>query len=291
MPLIVSMLKMTVFQSMAISCSGMPSMAILPPWHMLASMSRKAAGLPDISRPTSKPSFMPSCFCTSASVCVAHVDGERRAHLLRQVEPVGVDVGDDDVAGAGVADDGGGHAADRAGAGDEHVFAEHVERQGGVDGVAERVEDRLRRRAGCCGSWTQTLVIGSARYSAKAPGRLTPMPLRVLAQMPPAGEAVAAAAADDVAFAADDVAGVEVVDVRADLDDPADELVADDHRHRDRLLRPGVPVVDVHVGAADAGAQHLDQHVVDAEPRDRDLFEPEPGARFLLHQGPHRFLS
>ncbi len=30
---------------------------------------------------------------------------------------------------------------------------------------------------GMAGSWTQTLVIGSARYSAKAPGRFTPMPL------------------------------------------------------------------------------------------------------------------
>ncbi len=29
---------------------------------------------------------------------------------------------------------------------------------------------------GMCGSWTHTLVIGSARYSANAPGRLTPMP-------------------------------------------------------------------------------------------------------------------
>ena len=101
------------------------------------------------------------------------------------------------------------------------------------------------------------------------------MPLRVLAQVPPAGQAVAAAAADDVPLAADDLAGVEVVDVRADLDDPADELVADDHRHGDRLLRPGVPVVDVHVGAADAGAQHLDQHVVDADRRHRHLLEPE----------------
>src|SRR5450759_5730884 len=36
---------------------------------MLASMSRKAAGLPDISRPTSKPSVMPSRFCTSPSFC------------------------------------------------------------------------------------------------------------------------------------------------------------------------------------------------------------------------------
>ena len=34
---------------------------------MFASMSRNAAGLPDISRPTSKPSVIPSSFCTSGS--------------------------------------------------------------------------------------------------------------------------------------------------------------------------------------------------------------------------------
>ena len=80
------------------------------------------------------------------------------------------------------------------------------------------------------------------------------MPLRVLAQVPAAGQAIAAAAADDVSLAADDLAGVKILDVRADLDDFADELMADDHRHRDGLLRPGVPFVDVQIGAADAGA-------------------------------------
>ena len=57
---------MTVFQSIATSPSGMPSIEILAPWAMLAIMSRSACGLPDISRPTSKPSVMPSSFWTSA---------------------------------------------------------------------------------------------------------------------------------------------------------------------------------------------------------------------------------
>ncbi len=38
-------------------------------------------------------------------------------------------------------DHGGGHDADGARAGDQHVFAEHGERERGVDGVAERIED------------------------------------------------------------------------------------------------------------------------------------------------------
>ena len=85
------------------------------------------------------------------------------------------------------------------------------------------------------------------------------------AEVAAAGHAVATAPADDVALAADQVAYLEVVDVGADLDDLADELVADHQRHRDRRLRPGVPGVDMEVGAADAGLLDPDQDVVDAD--------------------------
>ena len=61
----VSMLKTTLFQSTAAAAGMMPSRAIRPPCAMLSIMSLSAFGLPDISRPTSKPSFMPSCACTS----------------------------------------------------------------------------------------------------------------------------------------------------------------------------------------------------------------------------------
>ena len=66
MPLIVSMLNTTRVQSMAISLVGMPSIAMRPPCDMLASIACKASPLPDISRPTSKPSVISSSRCTSA---------------------------------------------------------------------------------------------------------------------------------------------------------------------------------------------------------------------------------
>ena len=163
MPWMVSMLKTTVGQSMAMSLLGMPSMAILPPWHMLASMSRKACGLPDISRPTSKPSFMPSSCWASAMRLLADVDGQGRAHAAGQLQPVGIHVGDDHVAGAGMADHGGGHDADRPGAGDQHVFAQHGEVQRRVHRVAEGIENRLR----CRGRWPGR---GPRRWSSAAPG-------------------------------------------------------------------------------------------------------------------------
>src|SRR5579862_3449960 len=96
------------------------------------------------------------------------------------------------------------------------------------------------------------------------------------AQMAAAGETVAAAATDDVPFAADDVAGMEIGDVGADLYDLADEFMADGHGDGDRLLRPTVPFVNVHVGAADAGASYADQNIINARARGVDIFEPQP---------------
>ena len=70
----------------------------------------KGAGLPDISRPTSKPSVMPSCFCTSAMLSRANIHDACGPHLLGQFQSLGIHVGDDDVAGPGMLRDRGGHA-------------------------------------------------------------------------------------------------------------------------------------------------------------------------------------
>src|SRR5438094_577977 len=73
---------------------------------------------------------------------------------------------------------------------------------------------------------------------------------RVRAEVPPSGEAVPAAAADDVALAAHEVAGMEVRDVRPDLLDRPDEFVAHDEGRVDGAGRPGIPGLDVEVRAA-----------------------------------------
>ncbi len=67
-----------------------------------------------------------------------------------------------------------------------------------------------------------------------------------------------------------------------------DELVAGDHRHGDRLLRPGVPVVDVHVRAADGVLEHADEHVVHADLGAGDFFEPQAGLGAAFDEGLHR---
>ena len=203
-----------------------------------------------------------------------------------ELEPVVVDVGDDDVAGAGMA----ATAAAIAPIGPAPVISTSSPTMSHCKAVwtalpnGSKIEATSRSMPS---AWCQTLALGMTIYSAKAPGRLTPTPLVIGAEMAAAGHAVAAAAADDMALAGDDHAGRVIVDVVADLDDLADEFVADHHRHRDRLLRPFVPFVDVQIGAADRGALHLDLDVVDAGLGLGHVLEPEAaGALLVLDQAP-----
>jgi len=78
----------------------------------------------------------------------------------------------------------------------------------------------------------------------------------VLAHVAVAGAARHAVPADDVALARDALAGLDLGDLGATLDHLADELVTERDRGLDPSLRPAVPLEDVEVGAAHAGAQH-----------------------------------
>jgi hypothetical protein len=102
--------------------------------------------------------------------------------------------------------------------------------------------------------------------------------------MAAASETVAAAAADHVALRTDNFASVEIAHVRAHLHDLTHEFMADDHWHRDRLLRPGIPFVNVQVRAADAGFVNLDQDVIDADFGFRNILQPQSGFRFGFYE-------
>src|ERR1700760_4367454 len=106
--------------------------------------------------------------------------------------------------------------------------------------------------------------------------------------MAPSGEAVAAAPAGDVSLAAYDVAGMKVVHIRADFHNFADKLMADHHGHRNSLLRPLVPIVDMDIGAADAGVADTDEHVIDAELRFGNILQPQAALAAALLQCFHR---
>src|SRR6185295_11242578 len=106
---------------------------------------------------------------------------------------------------------------------------------------------------------------------------------------PSPGAAVAAEAARDVTLARDAVADREAAHFLADLDDLADVLVADVHRHRNRLLRPLVPLPDVDIRATDRRLLDADHDVVVADFRLVHLRQRESGSAFefceCLHHG------
>jgi len=106
--------------------------------------------------------------------------------------------------------------------------------------------------------------------------------LGVCAEMTPPRQAIAAAAAHNMAFAAYDVARIKVADIRTDGDDLADKLMANDHGDRDYLLRPFIPLDDMNIRAAYAGIAHPDQHIVDADLRLRYILQPKSRLGFAL---------
>ena len=129
--------------------------------------------------------------------------------------------------------------------------------------------------------------MGSEISSAKAPGRFTPTPSVERTEVPSSGQTVSAAATDDMTFPAHNVTGEEIVDIRPYSDNLTDKFVPDGHRHFDGLLRPFIPFVDMNIGSADSRVADANQHVVDADRRFRNVFQPEAPFRPALDQCLH----
>jgi hypothetical protein len=211
---------------------------------------------------------------------LGRIHGAGDAHLARQIQPVRILVGDHDVPRGRVPHHGGSHDSDGPGAGDEHILAQHGKRKRGMDGIAEGIENRgdIQIYAGLV-----TPQVGHRHRDVigKRAGAVHADALDVRAQMPPAGQAIAAAAADHVTFAAHQIARVKIADVGAHFHDLADEFVADRHGHGNGALRPFVPVVDVNVGAANARART----------RIKTSLMPMAGSGSLRATGPARACS
>ena len=110
----------------------------------------------------------------------------------------------------------------------------------GVHGVAERVEDR-RHVEVYPGQVTPHVHGREGNVLRERPGVIDPDPLGSGTLHTAARDAVAAPPADQMALPAHEVAYLEVVHIDTELDDPADELVADDKRNGHVRLGPGVP--------------------------------------------------
>ena len=120
---------------------------------------------------------LPSCRSASSrrATILARRSPARVAPILRASSGGSVDVGDHHIARADVFRNRHGHDADRPGAGDQHIFADQIERQRRMRGVAERIKDR-GEIVGDFGGILNALNAGITRYSANAPSRFTPTP-------------------------------------------------------------------------------------------------------------------
>src|SRR5437660_5474098 len=105
--------------------------------------------------------------------------------------------------------------------------------------------------------------------------------------MTPARQAIAAASANDMTLAAHCLARKKILHIRADLDDLSNKLMADHHRHRDRFPSPVVPLINVRVRTANAGAIDVYQHVIQSNRWLGRFFKPEPGFGFSFYQSFH----
>src|SRR5690348_16397492 len=102
--------------------------------------------------------------------------------------------------------------------------------------------------------------------------------------MPSARKTVTAMAAHNVSFPAHKIANKEITDVRSCRDDFADKLMANCHGHRNRLLRPVVPFVDVHVCTADTRVVNTHQHIVDTDGGLWNVLQPQAWLGLTLDQ-------
>lgn len=114
---------------------------------------------------------------------------------------------------------------------------------------------------------------GAIHYDAKC----------VSTEMTPSGETVAASSTDDMAFPADNVARLEISNIRADINDLTDELVSDNERGLDCGTGPVVPFVNVQIRSTYPGEQNADLHIVDAHLRLDNVLEPQPTDRMAFH--------
>ena len=202
-------------------------------------------------------------------------------HLPGQIQAVIVDIGDDDAAGAGMLADRGGNDADGTGTGDQHILADEGEHQCGVGGVAEGIKEGHH-------ILVQILInedhigFGDAQIFGKGTVPIHTHGHGVLAPLDVAVVAVAAAVAGDVTLARDPLTDLQTGDTFTQGSNLTHIFVANGHRGLDMLHRPGIPVVDMDIGAADGGFMNLDQYLTGAGCRHGNLpqFQAGAGLRF-----------
>src|ERR1700674_5165598 len=179
-----------------------------------------------------------------------------------------------------------GHEPDRPGAGDQDGLQTDVTDRNSVDCVAERVEDGgpFIRHAGielpdvALGHGD---VVGETAVAIHADHFDGGADVRLTRATQETG------AVRDVAFGRHALADAHAANGGADRGDDAHEFMPDDQRRAQAVLRPRVPGPDVRVGAADAGLEHADEHVVGTDRGNRHFAQSHAGTGPLFDECTH----
>jgi hypothetical protein len=179
-----------------------------------------------------------------------------------------------------------GHDTYRACSGDQNVLAKNLERKGRMNRIAKRIKYR--------GYVEINALVVFPDIRERDRHKLGETTIRVYAVtkrirtfVTTASETIATTAADQVPFNTDYVTNVEVIDVRTDLDDLAYEFMAQDRRNLYRALSPSVPVPNMYVGTTNTGPFYFDEHIVYANGRFWNVFQPEALFRLALNYRLH----
>ncbi len=121
--------------------------------------------------------------------------------VARQLQTVRIFIRDDNISRGGVLGHGGSHDSDRPRAGDQDILAQHRERQRGMDGVAEGIENRGDIQIDSRLVPPQ-ISDGHGDVIGKSAGAIHAHAQDMRAQMPPPRQTITAASANHVSFAA-----------------------------------------------------------------------------------------
>ncbi len=233
-----------------------------------------------------KPFFHAELFLGVCDGLMPDVQGKGRAHLFGQIQAIGIDIGDHNIPGTGMPCNGSSHAPNGTGTGNQHVFAQHIKGEGRVGRIAQRVKAG-ENIGGNIRIAMPDIGDRNRQIFGKGTGSVHPDAAGIHAEMPPAGQAVPAMTANQMPLAGNNIAYLRVVNIAADFSHFSHKLVAHVHRNRDCFLSPGIPIVNVDIRSANGRFMNLDQDIVDADLRNRHLFQPDTRLRSGFYQGFH----
>ena len=182
--------------------------------------------------------------------------------------------------------DSGCNDADRARARDQYVFTDQVKLQGAMGGISKRVKKRSQFRSNFIGDCPQIAgghhdILGERTIAIDTDADGIGTGMRV------SGTAIPTVAANDMTFGRHPVSFHVAGDAIAQLYDASDKFMTDYQAGLNGALRPVIPLVDMDIGAADCSFFDLDQYFIGAGYRYWNLFHPNTGAGFALHQRAH----